>query len=77
MDKYYVYVMSNKNNTALYVGVTNDIERRVVEHRTYDIKSFTSRYNCHKLVYIEEYSSINEAYNAREADQVLESKTKG
>ena len=41
MDKYYVYVMSNKNNTALYVGVTNDIERRVVEHRTYDIKSFT------------------------------------
>ena len=61
MDKYYVYVMSNKNNTALYVGVTNDIERRIAEHRTYDFKSFTSRYNCHKLVYIEEYSSINEA----------------
>jgi putative endonuclease len=61
MDKFYIYVMSNNSNSTLYVGVTNDLERRVLEHRTPDNKSFTSRYNCHKLVYYEEYSSINEA----------------
>ena len=44
-----------------YVGVTNNIERGVLEHRTPDTKSFTTRYHCHKLVYYEEYSSIDEA----------------
>ena len=53
--------MSNKYDTTLYVGVTNELERRVHEHRTADDRSFTSRYNCHKLVYYEEFSSINEA----------------
>ena len=61
MEQYYVYFMANRSNTTLYVGVTNDLERRVIEHRTYDGKSFTSRYKCHKLVYYEEYSSIDEA----------------
>ena len=49
--------MSNKYDTTLYVGVTNDLERRVIEHRTPDPKSFTSRYNCHKLVYYEATTS--------------------
>ena len=61
MNKYYVYMMSNISNTVLYTGVTNDLERRIVEHRTPDEKSFTRRYNCHKLVYFEEFSSIVEA----------------
>ena len=61
MSKYYIYIMSNASDSTIYVGVTNNIERRVMEHRTYDNKSFTSRYNCHKLVYYEEYSSIDEA----------------
>ena len=61
MSKYFVYIMSNISNSTIYVGVTNDIERRVEEHRTFDSRSFTSRYNCHKLVYYEEYSSIDEA----------------
>ena len=61
MDKYFVYIMSNNANSTLYVGVTNDLERRVHEHRTPDARSFTTRYHCHKLVYYEEYSSINEA----------------
>ena len=61
MNKYYVYMMSNISNTVLYTGVTNDLERRIVEHRTPDEKSFTTRYNCHKLVYFEEFSSIIEA----------------
>ena len=53
--------MTNKYNTVLYVGVTNDIERRVIEHRTGHSNAFTARYNCRKLVYFEEYSSIDEA----------------
>ena len=53
--------MSNMINTTLYVGVTNDLERRVAEHRTYTPEAFTSRYRCHKLVYFEEYSSIDDA----------------
>ena len=61
MDKFFIYVMSNNSNSTLYVGVTNDLERRVQEHRTPDNRSFTTRYNCHKLVYYEEYSSIDEA----------------
>ena len=61
MNKYYVYMMSNISNTVLYTGVTNDLERRIVEHRTPDERSFTTRYNCHKLVYFEEFSSIIEA----------------
>ena len=61
MDKYYIYIMSNTSNSTIYVGVTNNLERRVLEHRTPDTKSFTIRYHCHKLVYYEEYSSIDEA----------------
>ena len=61
MNKFYVYFMTNKYNTVLYVGVTNDIKRRVIEHRTGNSNAFTARYNCHKLVYLEEYSSIDEA----------------
>ena len=56
---YYVYIMTNYENTVLYVGVTNNLERRVYEHKNKtDKKSFCSRYNLNKLVYIEESSSI-------------------
>ena len=58
---YYIYIMSNGNDTTLYIGITNNIERRVAEHRTADPYSFTSRYKCHKLVYIEAFSSRIEA----------------
>ena len=58
---YYTYIMSSQNNTALYIGVTNDINRRVQEHRSKSIPGFTQRYNCCKLVYYERYSDINQA----------------
>ena len=55
------YIMSNKNDTTLYVGFTNDIERRIKEHKSGLTKGFTQRYNCYKLVYFETYSDINQA----------------
>ena len=53
--------MSSLNNKTLYIGVTNDLERRVKEHKSGLIPGFTKKYNCIKLVYYEEYSDINEA----------------
>jgi putative endonuclease len=58
---YYTYIMTNKMNTVLYVGVTNDIERRSFEHKSGIGGTFTSRYNCKKLVYYEEFDSVNDA----------------
>ncbi len=53
MKPMYVYIMSNKNNTTLYVGVTNNLVRRVWEHKNNVLKGFTAEYNLHKLVYFE------------------------
>jgi putative endonuclease len=53
----FVYIMSNKNATTFYIGVTNDLERRVKEHRT-NMGEFTSRYNLHCLVYYEIMSNL-------------------
>jgi putative endonuclease len=62
MDKqYYVYIMSNLNNTVLYIGVTNDLARRVEEHKTHDVAGFTDRYNVEKLVYYEVTDDVNSA----------------
>ena len=56
-----VYIMSNKNNTVLYTGVTNDLRRRVLEHRTGKGGGFTSKYRITKLVYYECGEDINAA----------------
>ena len=59
MDKqYYVYIMTNKNNTTLYTGVTNDLPRRVFEHKSKLVKGFTRKYNINKLVFYEVYADI-------------------
>jgi putative endonuclease len=52
-EQYYVYIMTNKHHTVLYTGVTNDLMRRVQEHRDGRGGSFTSRYNATKLVFYE------------------------
>ena len=58
---YFTYIMSSQNNTTLYIGVTNDLERRVKEHKSGEIPGFTQKYKCCKLVYFEEYSDIDQA----------------
>ncbi len=58
---YFVYIMTNKHKNVVYVGVTNDIERRVFEHETGETKGFTKKYNCHYLVYYEHFTSIVDA----------------
>ncbi|RJR31176.1 GIY-YIG nuclease family protein [Candidatus Parcubacteria bacterium] len=63
MKLYYVYIMSNKYNNVLYIGVTNDIYRRVLEHKEKLIKGFTEKYNIDKLVYYEGFNSIYDALN--------------
>ena len=60
-NTYYVYMMSSNSNKALYIGVTGDLVRRVQEHKSGNIPGFTQKYCCHKLVYYESYSDINQA----------------
>ena len=58
----YVYILTNKNNTVLYTGVTNDLKRRLGEHaQKINPNSFTSRYNLYKLVYYESFFLIGDA----------------
>ncbi len=60
MKKYYTYIMASPSKT-LYVGVTNDIFQRVLQHKEKQIPGFTQKYNITRLVYFEETTSINEA----------------
>jgi putative endonuclease len=60
--KYYVYILSNRKDGVLYIGVTNNLEKRVSEHKNKRYKtSFSARYNVDKLVYYEEFQWIQEA----------------
>ena len=60
MKQYYVYIMTNKSKT-LYIGVTDNLERRVYEHKNKLIEGFTKRYNITKLVYYEETNDVQSA----------------
>ncbi len=59
-DRYFVYILTNDRHTVLYTGVTNNLQRRIGEHRA-GFSRFTSRYNVHKLVYFEEHHEITDA----------------
>jgi len=62
MDRIYcVYILTNWNNKVLYIGVTNDLQRRLFEHKNSMINGFSSRYNLNKLVYYECGQYINDA----------------
>lgn len=81
--EYFVYILANKTNVAIYTGVTNDLERRLAEHRSQmDPRSFTARYKIYKLVYFESTSDPGiaierekqiKSWSRRRKNQLIES----
>jgi len=57
----YTYIMTNRKDGVLYVGVTSDLVKRVYEHKTHAVKGFSDKYNTDKLVYFEQYDDIYDA----------------
>ena len=58
---YYVYIMSNWNNNVVYIGFTNNLERRVFEHKNKITDGFTKKYNVNRLVYFEHTTDVKTA----------------
>ena len=58
---YYIYILANKNNAVLYTGVTNDLVRRVYEHKNKLVEGFTKKYRINKLVYFEMFNKADDA----------------
>ena len=58
---YFVYILTNRNNKVMYVGITNNLERRVIEHKQKLVMGFTKKYHVGKLVYYEETTDVNAA----------------
>jgi len=61
MNTYYVYILASKRNGTLYIGVTNNLNRRMLEHKSGLIPGFTKKYNVHRLVYFESTNDIRSA----------------
>ena len=61
MNSYYVYILTNWKGNVMYIGVTNDLERRLYEHKHELVEGFTKRHHVHKLVYYEETSDVRAA----------------
>ena len=67
IHNYFTYIVTNKHKTVLYIGVTNDLQRRVYEHENGLNSGFTKKYNCHYLIWHERFQYIQEAI-AREKE---------
>ena len=67
MFRYWVYIVGNKGATTIYIGVTNNIKRRIAEHKAGDVAGFTQRYKCDRLLYYEEQPNVKSAI-AREKE---------
>lgn len=61
MKSYFVYILANRARGTLYIGVTNNLIRRLEEHKTQPIESFTQKYHLHRLVHVEEFNNIEAA----------------
>ena len=73
--QYYVYIMTNKHNTVLYTGVTNNLKKRVYEHKEKLVEGFTEKYNITKFVYYEVFEDPENAIS-REKQIKAESRQK-
>lgn len=63
MNNYYVYILANRVNGALYIGITSNLPKRVWEHKSKIVEGFTAKYNINKLVYFEQYNEAHIAIN--------------
>ena len=82
--QYYVYILSNSHKNVIYTGITNDLVRRVYEHKQHlDKRSFTSRYNVENLVFFEETTDVETAierekqikgWNRKRKEKLIEAK---
>ena len=70
---YYVYILSNWCDSVLYIGVTNNLARRLFEHKNHLVKGFTQKYNVHKLLY---YETTGDVRAAREREKQLKGWTR-
>ena len=61
MKKSYIYFLTNKNKTVIYIGVTSNLLKRIYQHKSKQYKGFTAKYNCDLLVYYEEFEDITQA----------------
>jgi putative endonuclease len=61
MNSYYVYILASKRNGTLYTGVTNDLIRRVAEHKSGQVEGFTKKYNVNQLVFFEDTNDVDAA----------------
>ena len=61
VHQYYLYILTNKKNGTLYVGVTNNLERRMFEHKHKLVEGFTKKYGLHRLIYFEVFQYVNDA----------------
>ena len=64
MKNYYVYILTNRNNKVIYTGITNNLQRRIYEHKQKLIDGFSKKYNLNKLVYFQEFSNVSDAISA-------------
>jgi putative endonuclease len=61
MKKFYVYILCNKRNGTLYIGVTSDLIKRIYEHKNNLVDGFTKKYNAHLLVWYETHETVEQA----------------
>jgi putative endonuclease len=66
---FWVYIMTNKLDSVLYMGITNDLTRRVSEHQSGETPGFTADYRCHKLIFSEHYSDVQDAISREKATE--------
>lgn len=63
MKQYCIYILTNQSHKSLYIGVTNDLPRRIYEHKNKLVKGYTEKYNLNKLVYYEQTENVMSALN--------------